>query len=101
MKDIKLLRKMSYLKLNAQYYQLLYNKEVAQSCLSENFQNAKEISKTYITKEGFDEENLKIYDIEIQLLKYCLDNIKESKRLDSEINDTKIKLLKAEKKVKE
>lgn len=99
MKNINVLRKMSYYKLKSQYYQLLYSKEVEQACFNENFEKAKETSNLYITTPGHDEENLKIYDIEVQLLKYCKDNLKERKRLDNEINYAKVKMLNAEKKL--
>ena len=98
MKNINLLRKISYYKLKAKYYELLSNREIEFSCLNENYQMAKNISSTYFTEDGHDMENLKIYDCEIQALKYCLKNIKECKRLDNEINDYNIKMLKAEKK---
>lgn len=100
MENIKQLRKISYLKLQAMYYQLLSYKEIEFSCLNKNFDVAKEFSNSYFIEPGHDAENLKIYNCEYESLNYCLGNIKEIKRLEEEINNTKIKVLKAELKLK-
>ena len=99
MNKYEIRRKISYLKLSAHYYELLCKKEIEFDCLNQNFENAKALSKSYFTEEGHDKENDRIYNFEIVTLKFCLKNLNECKKLDKEIEDTKIKLLKACKKM--
>ncbi|MBQ9024322.1 MAG: hypothetical protein IJ105_03760 [Bacilli bacterium] len=99
MKDINTLRKISYYKLQSQYYRLLSDKEIEFACLKENYELYKKISKSYFLEGGHDLENDKIYENERQTLKYCLQNMKECKRLDSKIKESKEKVLKAKSKL--
>ena len=100
MKDINRLRRITYLRTKARYYELLYRREIAFDCLDKNFERAKIFSQSYFTDNGHDMENLAIYDGEIESLRYSLMNLREYKRLNIEIRDVKEKLLRAEKKLK-
>jgi len=93
MKDMYILKKISYYKIKSEYYSLLSKREIEFDCFSQNFDYSNSLSKSNCKEKD------EINKCKIQYLQYCLKNIKEYKRLDEEIKDTKTKLLKAKNKL--
>ena len=95
-KEIELERELSYINIQIKYLSLKKTRLIEEACMQKKFENAKKIKELYF------DENVSIIDVYAkrkEAQKFCLNNIKEKKKLDVEINNEEKKLIKAKSKL--
>ena len=95
-KEKRFVRKLSYYDAIINYYKKKRELLIVERCVEQNFEEAIKVNKEY-----FDEEKsiLSVYNKKKKFQKYCIQNIKNKKILNSELDIAKKKLMKTKSKL--